>query len=82
MTTENPTPSRQRVLESGTADRPKASAETKRISGPFAFACSWRDDADLAIGAERPEALAFIAFEFFERRGLFPVSRESGIGFS
>jgi len=31
-----------------------------------------------AIGAERPEALAFIALEFFERRDLFRVSRESG----
>jgi pimeloyl-ACP methyl ester carboxylesterase len=35
-------------------------------------------DAGVAIGAERPEALAFIAQEFFERRGLFLVSRESG----
>jgi pimeloyl-ACP methyl ester carboxylesterase len=36
-------------------------------------------DADRDIGAERPEALAFIALEFFERRDLFLVSRESGI---
>ena len=36
-------------------------------------------DAERAIGAERPEALAFIACEFFERRNLFLVSRESGI---
>ena len=36
-------------------------------------------DADRAIGTERPEALAFIALEFFERRDLFLVSRESGI---
>jgi pimeloyl-ACP methyl ester carboxylesterase len=34
-----------------------------------------------AIGAKRPEALAFITLEFFERRGLFLVSRESGIAF-
>ena len=31
------------------------------------------------IGAERPEALAYIAQEFFERRDLFLVSRESGM---
>jgi len=36
-------------------------------------------DANCAIGAARPEALAFIALEFFERRNLFLVSRESGI---
>jgi hypothetical protein len=34
-----------------------------------------------AVGAERPEALAFIALEFFERRDLFLVSRESGMTF-
>jgi len=38
-------------------------------------------DAGPAIGAERPEALAFIALEFFERRDLFLVSRENGIVF-
>jgi hypothetical protein len=38
-------------------------------------------DAGSAIGDERPEALAFIALEFFERRDLFLVSRESGIVF-
>jgi pimeloyl-ACP methyl ester carboxylesterase len=38
-------------------------------------------DAGSAIGAERPEALAFIALEFFERRDLFLVSRESGMVF-
>jgi hypothetical protein len=32
-----------------------------------------------AIGLDRPEALAFITLEFFERRNLFLVSRESGI---
>ena len=35
--------------------------------------------AGRSIGDERPEALAFIALEFFERRDLFLVSRESGI---
>ena len=38
-------------------------------------------DAGRAIGAERPQALAFIALEFFERRDLFLVSRESGMTF-
>jgi len=38
-------------------------------------------DAGPAIGAERPEELAFIALEFFERRDLFLVSRESGVVF-
>jgi pimeloyl-ACP methyl ester carboxylesterase len=36
-------------------------------------------DTGAAIGAERPEALAYIAGEFFERRHLFLVSRESGM---
>jgi pimeloyl-ACP methyl ester carboxylesterase len=36
-------------------------------------------DADRDIGTERPEALAFITLEFFERRDLFLVSRESGM---
>ena len=36
-------------------------------------------DAGRAIGTERPEALAFIAREFFDRRDLFLVSRESGM---
>lgn len=38
-------------------------------------------DAGCAIGVERPEALAFIVREFFERRSLFLVSRENGIVF-
>jgi len=33
------------------------------------------------IAADRPEALAFIAREFFERRDLFLVSRASGLAF-
>jgi len=36
-------------------------------------------DAGRAIGGDRPEALASIALEFFERRDLFLVSRESGV---
>jgi pimeloyl-ACP methyl ester carboxylesterase len=38
-------------------------------------------DAGPAIGDERPEALAFITQEFFERRELFLVSRENGVVF-
>jgi pimeloyl-ACP methyl ester carboxylesterase len=38
-------------------------------------------DAGPAIGNERPEALAFITQEFFERRELFLVSRENGVVF-
>jgi hypothetical protein len=38
-------------------------------------------DAGPVIGAERPEALAFITREFFERRDLFLVSCESGMVF-
>jgi hypothetical protein len=39
-------------------------------------------DAGRAIGVERPEALADIAREFFERRDLFLASQESGMAFS
>jgi pimeloyl-ACP methyl ester carboxylesterase len=38
-------------------------------------------DAGRAIGIERPEAFAFIVQEFFDRRNLFLVSRESGAAF-
>jgi hypothetical protein len=38
-------------------------------------------DAGRAIGDERPEAVVFIALEFFERRDLFLVSRENGLVF-
>lgn len=63
----------------GTKD-PSASGDRYRMLLPdchlmFAY------DAGRAIGAERPEALAFIAREFFERRDLFLVSRESGVVF-
>ncbi len=34
-----------------------------------------------AIGAEQPEGFAYFALEFFERRDLFLVSRESGMVF-
>jgi len=38
-------------------------------------------DAGRVIGSERPEALAYIALEFFDRRDLFLVSRENGMAF-
>lgn len=38
-------------------------------------------DSGRAIGAERLEALAYISREFFERRDLFLISRESGMTF-
>jgi pimeloyl-ACP methyl ester carboxylesterase len=38
-------------------------------------------DAAHAIATERPEALGFIALEFFERRDLFLVNRDSGMAF-
>jgi hypothetical protein len=38
-------------------------------------------DAGRAMGAEHPEALTFIALEFFQRRDLFLVSRKSGMAF-
>ena len=63
----------------GTKDRSDA-ADRYRASLPdchFMFVY----DAGRTIAAERPEALAFIAGEFFERRDLFLVSRESGVAF-
>jgi len=38
-------------------------------------------DAGHAIGAERPEAPAYIALKFLERHDLFLVSRESDMAF-
>ena len=38
-------------------------------------------EAGHEVERERPEALAFIAREFFERRDLFLVSRDSGLAF-
>ena len=63
----------------GTKDRSDA-ADRYRASLPdchFMFVY----DAGRMIAAERPEALVFIAGEFFERRDLFLVSRESGLAF-
>ena len=38
-------------------------------------------DAGHALGAERPEALTYIALKFFERHDLFLVSRENDMAF-
>jgi pimeloyl-ACP methyl ester carboxylesterase len=38
-------------------------------------------DAAHAIDIDRPEAIAFIGLEFFERHDLFLVSRDSGLAF-
>jgi dienelactone hydrolase len=38
-------------------------------------------DSGSTIGTDRPEALAFMAFEFFEHRDQFLVSRENGLVF-
>jgi len=46
---------------------------------PIATSCS--SMMQVAPSAERPEALAYIALEFFERRDLFLVGRESGLAF-
>lgn len=63
----------------GTKDGSEAGDRTRALlpDGHLIFVY----DAGRAIGAERPEALAFITLEFFERRDLFLVSRESGRAF-
>ena len=60
----------------GTKDGPEASDRYRTLLPDCYFMFVY--NAGRAIGAERPEALAFIALEFFERRDLFLVSRESG----
>lgn len=64
------------LVLAGTNDR-SGSAERWRLLLPdchFMFVY----DAGAGIGDERPEAVASIADEFFERRDLFLVSREDG----
>jgi pimeloyl-ACP methyl ester carboxylesterase len=67
------------LVLSGTKDGSDAGNRYRTLlrDRPFMFVY----DAGRAIGAERPEALAYIAVEFFERRDLFLVSRESGMAF-
>jgi pimeloyl-ACP methyl ester carboxylesterase len=67
------------LVLSGTKDRSDASGSFRTLLPDCHFMVVY--DAGRAIGAERPEALAFITLEFFERRDLFLVSRESGMAF-
>ncbi len=61
----------------GTKDAPNASDRYRALLPDSHFMLVY--DAGGAIGSERPEALAFIAQEFFERGALFLVSRDSGV---
>ena len=68
------------VVLAGTKDQSDAGDRSRTLLPDCHFMFVY--DAGRAIGAERPEALAYIALEFFERRDLFLVSRESGMAFS
>jgi hypothetical protein len=68
---------RPMLVLAGTNDRSDAGARWRTLLPDCHFMFVY--DAGPAIGAERPQALAFIACEFFERRHLFLVSRESGM---
>jgi len=70
---------RQVLVLSGTNDKSDAGSRYRTLLPDCHFMFVY--DAGRDIGGERPEALAFIALEFFERRDLFLVSRESGIAF-
>lgn len=61
----------------GTKDQSDAADRYRRLLPDCHFMLVY--DAGHAIGDERPEAFAFIAQEFFARRDLFLVSRESGL---
>jgi hypothetical protein len=63
------------LVLSGTKDQSNAGDRDRTLLRDCHFMFVY--DAGRAIGAERPEALAYIALEFFERRDLFLVSRES-----
>jgi pimeloyl-ACP methyl ester carboxylesterase len=65
------------LVLSGTKDQSGAGDRYRALLPDCNFMFAY--DAGGAIGSERPEALAFIALEFFERRDLFLVSRESGV---
>jgi pimeloyl-ACP methyl ester carboxylesterase len=67
------------LVLSGTKDQSAAGDRWRTLLPDCHFMFVY--DAGPAIGAERPEALAFIAHEFFERRDLFLVSRENGVIF-
>jgi pimeloyl-ACP methyl ester carboxylesterase len=66
---------RPALVLSGTRDRSESGDRYRRLLPDCHFMLVY--DADRAIGAERPEALASIAHEFFERHGLFLVSQEN-----
>ena len=66
-----------RLPSEGTEDKSDAGDRYRALLPDCNFMFVY--DANCAIGAARPKALAFIALEFFERRDLFLVSRESGI---
>jgi pimeloyl-ACP methyl ester carboxylesterase len=65
------------LMLSGTQDPSDAADRIRTLLPDCHFMFVY--DAGPAIAAERPEALAFIALEFFERRDLFLVSRENGM---
>ena len=67
------------LVLSGTKDQSAAGERWRALLPDCHFMFVY--DAGPLIGAERPEALAFIALEFFERRDLFLVSRENGMAF-
>jgi hypothetical protein len=67
------------LVLAGTKDRSDAGDRYRTLLPDCHFMFVY--DASPAIGSERPEALAFIALEFFERRDLFLVSRENGMAF-
>jgi pimeloyl-ACP methyl ester carboxylesterase len=67
------------LVLSGTKDQSDVGDRYRRLLPDCHFMCVY--DAGPAIGVERPEALAFITLEFFERRDLFLVSRENGLVF-
>jgi pimeloyl-ACP methyl ester carboxylesterase len=67
------------LVLSGTKDQSDAGDRYRALLPDCHFMFVY--DAGPEIGAERPEALAFIALEFFERRDLFLVSRENGLVF-
>jgi len=67
------------LVLSGTKDQSAAGERWRTLLPDCHFMFVY--DAGPLIGAERPEALAFIAHEFFERRDLFLVSRENGVIF-
>jgi pimeloyl-ACP methyl ester carboxylesterase len=67
------------LVLSGTKDQSAAGDRYRTLLPDCHFMFVY--DAGSAIGAERPEALAFIAREFCEQRDLFLVSRENGMVF-